>query len=257
MNERQQKIQKIINQNGEIKLSGLEQLFPDVSSMTLRRDLEKLEKLGEIVRIHNGAKSIAHLSRLKEALYSERARENIAEKNLIAKKAYQLLKQGSSDSEGYSVFLDSGTTVTSLSTLLTEDNLFVITAAPNIALECAKNPKNSIFMTGGLLNGENLSLSGMNALNFLDNINIDMAIMAASGFSFKNSFTCGNFEECQLKKQVIDRAEKVVMLMDSTKYGKNLPFTFATLEDIDVLVSDDKFDNEALNELQKYEIEVI
>jgi DeoR/GlpR family transcriptional regulator of sugar metabolism len=250
MNERQEKIQTIISVNGETKLSELEQLFPDVSAMTLRRDLEKLETQGEIVRTRSGAKSIEHLARLKEEQYSQRASENIAEKKDIAQNAYQIIEQGCS------VFLDSGTTVTCLAKLLTNDKLFVITTAPNIALECAKNPNITVFMTGGQLSSGNLSLSGVNALSFLDHINIDVAFMATSGFTFNNGFTCGNFDECQMKKRVIEKATKAVMLIDSTKFGKNLPFTFATLSDIDLLVTDDRINREVLEELQKQEVEV-
>jgi len=245
MNERQENIKRIISDNGEAKLSELEELFPDVSSMTLRRDLEKLETLGEIVRTRSGAKSIAYLTRLSEAQFSERESENIAEKNSIASSAYQYIRQESS------IFLDTGTTVTGLARLLKSDKLFIITTAPNIALECAKNPDNSVFMTGGQLSSGNLSLSGVNALSFLEHINIDVAFMASSGFTFSNGFTCGSFDECQIKKRVIEKAAKVIMLMDSSKFGRGMPFTFAGLSDIDLLVSDKKVGQEDLKRLRK------
>jgi len=250
MNERQQRMQSIIGNNGEAKLSELERLFPDVSTMTLRRDLEKLETLGVIVRTRSGAKSIAYLSRLNEAQYSERESENIAEKDFIARAAYQYISQG------ISIFLDAGTTVTSLSKLLKDDKLFTITTAPNIALECAKNLNNTVFMTGGQLSSGNLSLSGVNALSFMDQINIDIAFIAASGFSFTNGYTCGNYDEAQMKKRAIERAAKSIMLMDSSKFGKNLPFTFAHLSDIDLLISDNKLEQDDLDELLKLGVAV-
>jgi len=250
MNERQQKIQAIINDAGEAKLSELGSLFPDISTMTLRRDLEKLEALGEIVRTRSGAKSIAYLSRLSEAQFSERESENIAEKNSIAQTAYRYVEQERS------VFLDTGTTITGLARLLKNDRLFIITAAPNIALECAKNHGNTVFMTGGQLSSGNLSLSGVNALSFLDHINIDVAFMAASGFTFNNGFTCGNYDECQVKKRVIQKAAKVIMLMDSTKFDRNMPFTFADLTDIDLLITDNKITKEDLKRVQKSGITV-
>ena len=245
MNERQQKIQTIISENGEAKLSELEQIFPDISTMTLRRDLEKLETLGDIVRTRAGAKSIAYLTRLKEVQYSERESESIPEKRLIAQKAYGFVTQGSS------VFLDAGTTVTTLAKLLVSDRLFVVTTAPNIALECAKNPGITVFLTGGQLSSGNLSLSGINALSFLDNINIDIAFMAASGFAWSSGFTCGNFDECLLKKRVIEKAAKVYMLADSSKFGKSMPFTIAGLSDIDMLITDGDVPGDVLEELMK------
>jgi len=251
MNERQEKIKTIIGESGEAKLCELEELFPDVSSMTLRRDLEKLETLGEIVRTRSGAKSIAFLTRLSEAQFSERESENIAEKNFIATTAYQYVRQESS------IFLDTGTTVTGLARLLGKDKLFIITTAPNIALECAKNPDNTVFMTGGQLSSGNLSLSGVNALSFLEHINIDVAFMASSGFTFNNGFTCGNFDECQIKKRVIEKAAKVMMLMDSSKFGRGMPFTFASLSDIDLLVTDAGIAKEDLKKIQSSGISVI
>jgi len=252
MNGRLDIIKKFINENGEAKLSELESMFPDFSSMTIRRDLEKLEALGEVIRTRSGAKSIAHLSRLNEALYTERINENITEKINIATKTHELIIQGSS------IFLDTGTTVTAFAKLLKSDKLFVVTAAPNIALECVKNLDISVFMVGGQLSSRNLSVSGINALSFLDQINIDTAVMATSGFTKINGFTCGNYDESQIKRRVIEKATKVIMLMDNSKYGKGLPFTFAKLPDIDIIVTDDKINKEFLKEIKKYkEIEVI
>ena len=250
MNERQQKIQAIISENGEARLSELEQLFPDISTMTLRRDLEKLETLGEIVRTRAGAKSIAYLARLNEAQYSVRESENISEKTHIAQLAHGYVPQGSS------VFLDAGTTITALARLLINDKLFVVTTAPNIALECAKNAGITVFMTGGQLSSGNLSLSGVNALSFLDHINIDVAFMAASGFAWNSGFTCGNYDECSMKKHVIEKAAKVIMLIDSTKFSKSMPFTFAALHDVDMLITDEKIEQSVLDELKKLKVDV-
>jgi len=74
----------------------------------------------------------------------------------------------------------------------------------------------------------------------LDMINIDIAFMAASGFTLENGFTVSNFFECELKKAVIRKAKKVIMLIDSSKFNKVMAFTFANLSDLDVLISDDK-----------------
>lgn len=251
MKERVAQIQKHIKKNGETTLVELGELFPGVSSMTLRRDIERLENMGEVVRTKGGAKSVEYISRLKEELYSKRATENVEEKNIIAQKALGLIKEGSA------IFLDSGTTLAALARIITDKKLFVITASPDIAVECSKNPGASVYMTGGYLNRDNLSLSGINALSFLDSINIDAAFMAASGFSLKNSFTCGNYDECRMKKKAVAKASKVVMLMDGSKIGRNLPFTFARLADVHCVVTDGKASEEFINEAVKNGIEVI
>lgn len=251
MHERISTIKKYIEENGMVTLSELELMFPNISSMTLRRDLEKLEQLGDIVRTRGGAKSITHLSRIKEELYSTRASESVTEKNSIAKKALELIQ------EGRSIFLDSGTTTMYLSQHITNQKLFISTSAPNIALECVKNPNASVYIIGGNLSRDNLSLSGMNALDFFKNINIDIAFMAASGFTAQNGFTCGNFNESQIKKHVVSKAAKVVMLMDSSKIGKSMPFSFSKISDVDLVITDEKAPDEFLNEIKKYKVGVI
>ena len=213
-------------------MTELEKFFPDISSMTLRRDLKRLEELGDVVLTKGGAKSISHLSRIKEERYSKRSLENTAEKNTIAEKAVGFAE------EGRSIFLDSGTTVMCLARLLESQKLFITTGAPNISLECVKNPNAVINLIGGNLNRDNLSLSGISALDFLGNINIDTAFIATSGFSAKNGFTCGNYDEAQIKKKVISNANRVIVMMDSSKIGKSMPFTFARLDEIDVLITD-------------------
>ncbi|MDR0406077.1 MAG: DeoR/GlpR family DNA-binding transcription regulator [Clostridiales bacterium] len=233
MRERLSFIKQYIQEKGEVKLTELEVLLSGTSSMTLRRDLRRLEQTGDVVLTKGGAKSISHLSRIKEELYSKRSMENTAEKRAVAKKALAYV------AEGRSIFLDSGTTVMYLAQLLENQKLFITTSAPNIALECVKNPNAVIHLIGGNLSRDNLSLSGVTALDFLKNINIDTAFIASSGYSPKSGFTCGSFDEGEIKKHVISKANKTIILMDSSKFGKNMPFTFARAADADLLLSDE------------------
>lgn len=243
MQERLLFVKQHIQEKGEVKLSELELLLPDISSMTLRRDLKKLEQSGDVVLTKGGAKSIYHLSAIKEELYSKRSMENTAEKHLIAKRAVGYVE------EGRSIFLDSGTTVMYLARLLENEKLFITTSAPNIAIECIKNQNAVINLIGGNLNRDNMSLSGITAVEFLDKINIDIAFIASSGFSFKSGFTCGNFDEAEVKRRVILKASKVIVLMDSSKLGKNMPFTFAKPSDVDLVLSDDKIPRDIAQQL--------
>src|SRR5690554_3401256 len=126
--QRREAINETIQNAGEVKLADLEKQFPEVSSMTIRRDLEVLERQGRIIRIRGGAKSIAHLSMIKEAVYTQRQAENTPAKIKIADKAANLV------SSGRSIYIDSGTTCMALSQKISDQNLFVLTPAPNIAL---------------------------------------------------------------------------------------------------------------------------
>ncbi|MDN5315018.1 MAG: hypothetical protein PWP10_3768 [Clostridiales bacterium] len=236
--ERREAINETIQNAGEVKLTDLEKLFPEVSSMTIRRDLEALERQGRIIRIRGGAKSIAHLSMIKEAVYTQRQVSNTPAKNLIADKAAELV------SSGRSIYIDSGTTCMSLSQRLPDQNLFVLTPAPNIALELIKNSNIKVNITGGQLNRDTLTLSGFNAVEYVKTINIDMAFMAASAFSLQNGFTCGDYYEAELKRLIIRKAQQVIMMMDSSKINTGMPYTFARLNQIQTLITDDNLPDE-------------
>ncbi len=251
MNERLEKIREYIRVKGEAKLSEISALFPELSEMTIRRDLERLEKSGDIIRTKGGAKSIRHLAGLKEAYFYKRAMENVEAKKEIALKAVELLK------DGISVFFDSGSTIMYLASFLKDKKINVVTADPNVAIECAKNDNVNIYLTGGSLNRDNLTLSGSNTIKFLENINIDIAFTGASGYTEEAGFTCGSFNESEVKRFVIERAKKVVLLMDSSKAGREMPFRFAELSDIDCFVCDEKFPEKLKKEIKKYKIEVM
>ncbi len=231
--QRRDAIMDLLNTKGEVYLKDLEELFPDCSSMTLRRDLKYFEENGYVKRTRGGAVALSMLSMTAEDVYSRRALENTAAKSLIARKALSYIEGGRS------FYLDSGTTLMLFAKEIPDDYFSILTSGPNIALELIKKSKPNVMMIGGQLNRNTISVSGANATSFLSGVNIDTAFMAASGFSLQNGFTSGTYSECELKQEVLKRASSVIMLMDSTKIGKSLPYTFGSLKDIDVLVADD------------------
>ncbi|MCL2084412.1 MAG: hypothetical protein FWH06_04030, partial [Oscillospiraceae bacterium] len=113
----------------------------------------------------------------------------------------------------------------------------------NIALMlAAQKPQCSVLLTGGSLNPKTLSCSGYGSAELVKLINIDAAFMATSGFSNAGGFTVGTHFECELKRAVIAKTDKVIMLMDSSKIGVSMPFTFARPTEIQVLVCDGRMD---------------
>lgn len=230
--DRREAINQYIQSRGEVRFKELEQRYSEVSGMTLRRDLEFLERQGRIVRIRGGAKSLTQLSMIKEAAYTQRQVANTDAKLMIADKAIRLL------SPGRSIYIDSGTTCMCFAQRLPDQNLFVLTPAPNIALELVKNANVKINLTGGQLNRETLTLSGFNAIEYVKTLNIDLAFIAASACSLQNGFSCGDYFEAELKRLIVRKARQVVVLMDSSKLSSNMPYTFARFQNIYALVSE-------------------
>ena len=240
-------VNSYIQMKGEVHLSELLALFPGVSAMTIRRDIDYLEKQGHIVRTRGGAKSINHLTRLKEEVYETRAAENTPAKTEIAQKAIPFLENEQS------FYFDSGTTVMCLAKIIPGNHHFMITSGPNIAMQLSKSNTEPVVIVGGKLNPDNLSISGANALDQIKNINVNVAFIATSGFSLQTGFTVGNFDEAELKRTIISRARKTVVLMDSSKLENSLPYTFANLSDVDYLVSEKELPPEIRDAARQYD----
>lgn len=248
---RRETIKQFVNEKGDVQFKELEQLFPDISTMTIRRDLAQLEKEGAIIRTWGGVKAVSRVTQNIEDIFSLRVNENIQAKTIIAQKAVEFVEAGRS------IFLDSGTTTMSLAKIIPDRYFSILTTAPNIALEIIKKSNPTVALVGGQLSKNNLSLSGINSINFIKNFNIDIAFMTASGFSERNGFTIGNFDECELKKAVMRKAGKVILLMDVSKVDKNMPYTFASIKDIDILICDIKLNDSIQKLAEKHGVKVL
>ena len=231
---RRNQIRELLQTKPFVSLHELEEMFPDVSSMTLRRDIEYFEKQGEAIKVRGGARSMKFITTSMEDAFSLRMHENADAKERIARRALGFLETGRS------IFLDSGTTMLRLAESLPDERITVTTTGLNVAIELMKKDMPIVNIVGGMINRDNITVSGNQAVSFIDSINIDLAFIVPSGVSAKDGLTCGNFIECELKKLVVQKARKVVLLMDSSKLNKSLPYTFCSIDDIDCIVSDEE-----------------
>ena len=249
--DRREKILAYITEKGEASILELASVFPDVSTMTIRRDLEFLESRGDVVRTKGGAKSIMHLSLRRAAAYHHRESENADLKREIAEKTVPLIDDNSC------VYFDAGSTMMQVVKLIGEKPLFAVTNDPHLALELIKNPNCEVSMTSGKLSRRSISLSGLGASDFLSGINIGTAIMASSGYVPDLGFTCGTYDEALLKRSVIASANRVILIMDSTKLTHSHPFTFAKPSDIDCFVTDSRVDKSTVSHLGRMGVRIV
>lgn len=253
LNSRQHKILNILEAKGEVQLQELKGIFTDVSTMTLRRDLISLENQGHLIRTYGGAVNIkkVYMHAGEENPYSIRAAENVEAKMKIAEKAVKMVEKGRS------IYFDAGSTLMCLARIIPDEGFSILTSGSNTALELVKKQCPSVVSLGGQVNRNTLSASGPYANSLIDTMNIDLAFMSASGFSLGSGFTVGNIYECELKRKVIKRAQKVILLMDTSKINKNLPFTYATLSEIDIWICESPLNNELMQEISKYDIRIM
>lgn len=230
--ERRNAVRGLLASKPFVSLHELEIMFPNVSSMTLRRDIEYFENQGEAIKVRGGARSMKFITTSMEDTFNLRLSENPDAKEKVALAAIDMIETGRS------LFLDSGTTMLKLASLLPDERLTVTTTGPNIAMELVKKNQPIVNLVGGMLNRDNISVSGNQALRQISDINIDIAFIVPSGISSQNGLTSGNYSECELKKLVVQKARRVVILMDSSKLDKILPYTFADISDVNTIITD-------------------
>jgi len=226
---RQEKMSRFIQQQEMVTIKQLQEMFPQVSLMTIHRDLDALAATGLITKVRGGAR-VVRLDR--EPAFRAREQENLAGKAQVAQKAAGLIQHKSC------IFLDSGTTCLALAGQLLDYHTTVVTTGPNIAVALANIPGPEVTLCPGNLNKENLTVSGHSTLQFLETINIDFAFVGASGYDTAAGFTCGKESEMMVKRQVIRQARTTAVLCDQTKLQRFMPFTFAELGDVDYVISD-------------------
>ncbi len=249
--ERRRAIEQLVSAKGEVLLSELEEVFPDISSMTLRRDLIYLEKIGIVRRTRGGALSVSRLNKPYEDAFSRRAQRDVMAKRSISRAALSLFTPDTT------TFIDSGSTLMHFAQMLPDETCLVITAGPNIALELAGKSRVDVLQLGGRIRNNTLSVSGEWTTAALRTVNLDMAFLATSGYSVENGFTSGSVEESEIKRMVLSKAKTRIMLMDHSKINRVLPFTFGCMDQIDTIICDKPLPPEMMAQAEAHNVTVI
>ena len=175
--QRREKILDLITEDGHATVLQLSQIFK-VTEVTIRQDLEKLEREGYIEREHGGAYLKNVGLNVKNIVLQNQ--DHLAEKAAIAKKALEFINDGDT------IILDSGSTTTEIAKLISSyKNLTVITNALNIALILGVMPEINLVVTGGEFKAPTLSLTGQKAADFFEGLHVDKLFLATAGITLK------------------------------------------------------------------------
>lgn len=229
---RRQHIRELLQSKPFVSLKELSEMFPDVTTMTLRRDIEYFEEQGELIKVRNGARSMKFITATADENYRRREKENEASKRTIAGAALSYLEKGKC------IFFDSGSTIMQLASTMPDEVMNIITPGPNVSLKLIEKQNPIVTLIGGILNRDSISVTGDMSIDALKGIDIDIAFIVPSGYSDRSGFSCGNYSECELKSYVVKNAAKVIMLIDSSKFDKDFPYTFGKMSDVDILITD-------------------
>lgn len=248
-NQRREKILELLQEDGSAKVVDLARLFK-VTEVTIRQDLDKLDKDGLIIKEHGGAffKNVEDQVRTFSLVHQD----NMDKKERIAIKCLEFIESGDT------IILDSGSTTTEIAKKLRGiKNLTVITNALNIALILGAEPGIEVIMTGGEFKPPTLSLTGQKAADFFKGLNVNKLFLATAGISLKAGLTYPSISDIVVKKAMIDAAETTYLVADSTKIGKSAFASLGALSLINYIVTDSGIQDNYLKVFQDNEIELI
>lgn len=247
--ERREGILKELYKSKKVFVSKLAGEF-DVTEETIRRDLEKMEKEGILTRSYGGASLNTHTN--EDLPYQTRNTINIHEKQEIAQKITQIIN------DGETLMTDSGTTVFEALRELSryKEDLTVITNSV-IALQEFGQSKLNIISTGGGLRKNSSSLVGSITKESIKRYNVDVAIFSCKGISMEHGITDSNEPESDIKNYMHHQANKVILLVDHTKFDEVAFVKLFEFGKIDYLVTDKKPSDGWLDFLEDCNIEVV
>lgn len=246
--DRRDKIIQILHQKGAVRVDELSKEF-DVSTVTIRNDLDFFEEKGMIHRTYGGAL-------MKNNVYNdhplkEKEKLNVEEKKRIGIYAAGLVNDGDA------IILDSGSTTREIALRLKDkENITVMTNAINIALELAGQPNIRVMLSGGMLREKSYSLVGPEAENTIKNYYFDKLFLGVDGMDFKHGLTTPNPQEAQLNRMMVKHSSEIIAVADSSKFGRHSFSYICDLDPIGMVVTDTKITKDFEEKLKNRDIKV-
>ncbi|WP_313638627.1 DeoR/GlpR family DNA-binding transcription regulator [Paenibacillus sp. FSL K6-0276] len=245
--DRYEKIVELVNERGSIRVSELSTLC-QVTEETIRRDLDRLEKAGRLIRSHGGAVSLR--DRQPETPYAEREIMNAAEKQRIAREAVMMIQPGDR------ILLDASTTAWYMASHLPDMPLTVLTNSTRVAAELSGKERIDVISTGGQLSRRSMSFVGHLAERSLELYHVDKMFFSCKGFHFERGASESNELQAMVKRKMLSIAEQTILLCDSSKFGIQAFTHVASPSEIDVLITDYSPAEEQLKQLQELNIAI-
>jgi len=248
--ERRTAILRILNEQHYAEVIDLAEAF-GVTPVTIRRDLDEMDKEGLCIRKHGGA--IVNRSGVTlEMPYNLKRQEMVDEKARIAAYAISLINDGNT------FILDSGSTTYALALYLNaKDRITVVTNDLKITVKLAENPKIHLFCTGGLVRPSVFSLEGDLTESVINDMRVDMTFLGADAIHNNGRVSNVNIQEVPIKRAMIRACDKVILLADSTKFLNRGFVQVCSLNDIDILITDKGISEETYEMIKTYPLECV
>lgn len=261
--ERQQLIVGLVTASGRASVTDLAERF-SITTETVRRDLAALEAAGSVRRVHGGAVSPDRFSTTEESILV-RTDQRQPEKTRIAQAALALIPQ---DGTG-SILVDAGSTTEALAELLAArtaaatpasgpaSELVVITHSLPVAVRLSGEPGIALHMLGGKVRGITQAAVGQSTVEAARRIRPDIAFIGTNGIHAAFGLSTPDPEEAAVKAAFVQSARRIVVLADASKLDTETLVQFASLKDLDTLITDTKPSQDLADALADAGVEVV
>ncbi len=247
--DRHEYILKKLKEDGKVNIIELIDLMK-VSGVTIRKDLKMLEDKNLLFRTRGGG-SIKNPYASERSIY-EKELINAEEKQRIAKAALKLIKNTDS------IAIGSGSTVFEVARFLNPaEHITVITPALKVGLELSNRNNIEVLQLGGMIRSNSSSVAGNFAELILDQISCGIVFLGVDGIDLDFGFSITNLSEAALDQKMIEAAQTVVILADSTKFDKRGLGKVCTFEQVEYIITDDKVDDMVVQQLEEKGVKVI
>jgi DeoR/GlpR family transcriptional regulator of sugar metabolism len=231
LQERREHILTLLGQDGRVSVADLSERF-GLSQATIRLDLDALAAQGLLVRTHGGAIGPDRID--LELSFDARRRMASAQKQRIGAMAATMVE------DGEAIALDASTTALALAAQIkARRELTVITNGLFVALALLEAPGITVLMPAGFLRRDSVSLIGTESHDFISQFNFQKGFFGAKGFTLEEGLTDVNSAEVAFKRDLVAHTKRVIAIIDSSKWGRVGFASFATINQIDCVITDD------------------
>lgn len=238
-----------LQEDGRVSIQDLSDEM-QVSGVTIRKDLKLLEDKNLLFRTHGGG-SISNPYKTEKHI-NEKELIRVKEKQQIAKAALKLI------GENDSIAIGSGTTVFELARLLhPAKHLTVITPALKVALELCNRPNVDVLQLGGMIRSNSSSVAGFFAEKILEDISCGVLFLGVDGIDIDFGLSITNLAETSLDQKMMEAAQIIVIMADSTKFGQRGLGRICSLDQVQYIITDQSVSSGTVKQLEERGIKVI
>lgn len=244
---RQRAIMEFIREHGSVQVDDLSAHLR-VTPQTIRRDLNQLYDLELVQRVHGGA--VIKDTEINLG-YGARKLLMAREKSEIARMAAEIVPDNSS------LFINIGTTTERVAEhLINRNGLLVITNNINVASTLWPSRGLEVMIAGGTIRQSDGGIVGASTEDFIDSFKLDYAVIGCSAIDETGEFCDYDLREVRVTQCIIRHARAVILVTDSMKFQRSAPVSVGTLDDIDILVTDDRVSDKFVEVCRQHDVMV-